>query len=105
MSRVSDCPPLEALGQFASPAARPGAPDELEQHCSTCVDCASRLRELSSHRELETRLRRVFDVRPASERIHVDGFRIVRELGRGAMGVVYEAAQLAPARRVALKVV
>ena len=33
----------------------------------------------------------------------VDGYRIVRELGRGAMGIVYEAIQLSVSRSVALK--
>lgn len=33
----------------------------------------------------------------------LDGFRIIREIGRGGMGVVFEAEQQQPERRVALK--
>jgi WD40 repeat protein/serine/threonine protein kinase len=41
---------------------------------------------------------------PAAPPAVLGDFQIIREIGRGGMGVVYEAAQLSIARRVALKV-
>src|SRR4051812_37764668 len=42
--------------------------------------------------------------RPASDPAQLGDFRIVRQVGQGGMGVVYEAEQLSLKRRVALKV-
>jgi len=102
------CPELEELDQFA---AHPGrSSPATREHVSTCRDCQARLTELTENLALFAELgdsssglaSTLRPIAPAPKQI--GPFAIVREIGRGGMGVVYEAMQRQPERPVALKV-
>jgi WD40 repeat protein/tRNA A-37 threonylcarbamoyl transferase component Bud32 len=71
-------------------------------------------RLLAAHPNLADRLRACLEVMDWADRLSdgpevaagvvLNDFRIVREIGRGGMGIVYEAEQISLGRRVALKV-
>lgn len=102
------CPDLEQLESYASHRGLVAPP--LRDHVSSCADCRLRIAELSDNLSLLNELgssglglrTRLAPARPGPTT--VGEFEIVREIGRGGMGVVYEARQRRPVRRVAIKI-
>ncbi len=75
--------------------------DVLQRHVSSCTRCADRLSELS---RLHAALESVCRPKGQSTPTRMGSYRILRRIGEGGMGVVYEAEQDQPRRRVAVKV-
>src|SRR5271165_1253579 len=101
---MSSCPSPETIGQFVN--ARLSGPRYavMEAHvetCSACQDILERLAAESSACETHGPER----LPPPEHPPTIPGFVIERELGRGGMGVVYQAWQPQLDRRVAVKVV
>jgi hypothetical protein len=108
----SDDPRLIAAVQAYMAALEKGDPPErkqfLEQHAEIAADLAVCLDGLEMVHSAAIKVRRPPSPRPlldsANSSQPLGDFQIVREIGRGGMGVVYEALQLSLGRRVALKV-
>jgi serine/threonine protein kinase len=112
----SECPDsvLDDLIEVVTAKLQAGQPVDLDEVTRRIPEHAERLRRLlpalemlanlghSSPRELEG-----IDAsrpEPGFARGVLGDFRILREIGRGGMGVVYEAQQVSLDRRVALKI-
>ncbi|QOJ14755.1 MAG: protein kinase [Planctomycetia bacterium] len=106
------CPDLDELEQYASNEMDAGSSAQIRRHvegCPACRICVSdvieNLRIVGPVRQAlghaGTAAGRASDLEPPTM---IGPYRVIRELGRGGMGVVYEAEQAEPNRRVALKV-
>jgi serine/threonine protein kinase len=75
---------------------------EVEEHLLTCSACRERAGQLRAGIEALARAATP-PVQPLPDRI--GAYRIIRRLGEGGMGIVYEGEQETPKRLVAIKVV
>lgn len=74
-------------------------------HLSTCAECVLRLSEVEENLGLAPAVREAMSgAAPFDPPSQIGPYRIIREIGRGGMGIVYEAEQQEPQRRVAVKI-
>ncbi|HVS37530.1 MAG TPA: protein kinase [Gemmataceae bacterium] len=119
MNGERDCPGRETLAALLLGKLPPEREEAVNRHLETCAVCEAQAQELEQQSDpLIDALRQPAQISatvriptrasappPANEPLRLDGYQILREVGRGGMGVVYLAQQHRLNRLVAVKMI
>jgi serine/threonine protein kinase/Tfp pilus assembly protein PilF len=107
---MAACPDIMELEQLADGRLQGDSSGPLTQHLASCASCRELLADVKENLGLIAPVNRAMarmkggNGAIAAPPQFIGEYRILREIGRGGMGIVYEAEQRDPQRHVAIKV-